>query len=410
MNSPRYYPIEIAGTTFNVSESSIKELTLQRALARAHRKDMTFCRCSILHPVKLVVRCYGAGTPNMYFDLAKWQETGLDHHPDCVFFGEDSHHESSKDTQPAFQELSPGKWLVHLSTALSIIQRNIDNINAKKDAVAQGKKNTQQRASDISLLLNLWRRANLNIYRGKPRNWFKTTFMLLNTAKNFHVNKKGGLLSEYLLVGGGSTDKLAIEHNKNVIKACTVEHRRLFVIGRLAPFDRDKQRLMLKFKDYGGLPRISVLLEQLDNMISNRTFYKNVLVGNVGNVIVIACIEPSTNGWWKTVNIGSMAVSENFIPVESSFEIEFENYLSSNERVFLKPLVVDESNDDVKRPDYILLDTNPRSFIEVWGMQTPEYLENKAKRIEEYQRNGKLLISWSANPREEFPALPTKSK
>ena len=410
MSSQRYFPIKISGTVFAVSESSIKGNRIQKALANAHRKDMTFCLCSEENPIKLVVRCYGAGTQKVYFDLAKWQETGLNHHPDCIFFGEDSHHESSKDTHPAFQELSPGKWLVHLSTALTIIQRNIDNINAKKDAVAQVRKNNQQRASDISLLLNLWRRANLNIYRGKPRNWFKTTFMLLNTAKNIQVNKKGGLLSEYLLVGGGSTDKLAIEHNQNVIKACISEHRRLFVIGRLAPFDRDKQRLMLKFRDYGGLPRISVMLEQLDNMLNNRAFYKNALNDPDGNLIVIACIEPSTNGWWKTVNIGSMVVSGNFIPAESSFEIEFENYLSSHERVFLKPLVVGESNDDVKRPDYILLDTDPRSFIEVWGMQTPDYLENKARRIEEYQRNGKLLISWSANPREEFPALPTKSK
>ena len=199
---------------------------------------------------------------------------------------------------------------------------------------------------------------------------------------------------------------MAIEHNQKVLHQSTGKHRRLFVIGRLAPFERDKSRLMLKFKDFGGLPRISIKLEQLDNMIGHRAFYKNVLADKTNNLIVIACIEPSTNGWWSTVNIAAIATSENFIPEESSFEIEFERYLTQNARTFVKPLVLDETADNVKRPDFTLLDTRPHTFIEVWGMQTPEYLENKAKRIDEYRRNGKTLISWSANPREPLPQLP----
>ena len=298
MNSPHFFPIQIAGTVYQVSESSIKGSDIQKALARAHRKDMTFCQCIAATPVKLIVKCYGANTPTAYYGLARWQDTGLDHNPDCVFFGDESVTAEDGDTKSAFQELAPGKWLVHLSTALSIIQRNIDNIKAKEEAGEPRKVYSQQRASDVTLLLNLWRKANLNLYRGKPKNWFKATYMLLNTAKNIQVNKKGALLSEFLLIGGGSSDKMAIEHNQKVLHQSTGKHRRLFVIGRLAPFERDKSRLMLKFKDFGGLPRISIKLEQLDNMIGHRAFYKNVLADKTNNLIVIACIEPSTNGWF----------------------------------------------------------------------------------------------------------------
>lgn len=80
--------------------------------------------------------------------------------------------------------------------------------------------------------------------------------------------------------------------------------------------------------------------------------------------------------------IALMGVSEWFIPVESSHERELAQWLEQNERIFVKPLRHDSS--DAIRPDFILLDTPRPVSLEVYGMNTPEYLQRKAEKIGYY--------------------------
>ncbi len=80
--------------------------------------------------------------------------------------------------------------------------------------------------------------------------------------------------------------------------------------------------------------------------------------------------------------IALMGVSDCYIPVESSHERELAQWLELNERFFVKPLRHDSS--DATRQDFILLDTPRPVSLEVYGMNTPEYLQRKAEKIAYY--------------------------
>lgn len=76
--------------------------------------------------------------------------------------------------------------------------------------------------------------------------------------------------------------------------------------------------------------------------------------------------------------IALMGVSNWYVPVESSHERELAQRLEQIGRIFVKPLRHDTS--EPTRPDFILLDTPRPVSIEVYGMNTPEYLQRKAEK------------------------------
>jgi hypothetical protein len=171
-------------------------------------------------------------------------------------------------------------------------------------------------------------------------------------------------------------------------------------------YKREKQKILLPMMDFALLPKILVQIDQLDRFLHGRRFFQNLLADRTGYVVSIACIEPSGPDWWQTVSISGIATDLNMIPVESSFEIEFSEYLASQDRKFLKPVAIEESGTSDVRPDFMLLDTPTRVFCEVWGMQTAEYLASKAKKIALFEKRRQKLVSWNANPRDPFPVLP----
>jgi hypothetical protein len=402
----RKFPIRIDKRTFLAQEQEGKEWLY--ALSVAHLRDITSCLCNSHNPVRLVVRMYGRDTPNAHYGLAKLSGTGLDHDSACHYFGEDSELSKYAISLPAFDELEDGAIRAHLAMPLKLNESEVRS----KEASNQKKTNAKSRArvSDITLLQKLWRTAGLNVFRGTPRSWFAASYSIINTAKKIIVSKRGDTLADYLLVGSNHADRLATKHNNEVLDRAAKEPTRLFVIGRARSFNRDKTQILLPLQESQSLPKILVQLKQLDEFLAGRNFYKNLINNKTGNVIFFAYLEPKNKDWWHTLALNGIATTTNMLPVESSYEVEFEQYLVAQGRKFIKPMVVDESGEGDKRPDFILLDTKPKARCEVWGMQTEAYLADKAKRIAEYATKGQMLISWSANPRETFPILPSPFK
>lgn len=398
------YRIAIDGKRYAETSESIGTSEFQAKLRGAHKKGITVCLCMPFAPVKLSVKCYGANTDNPTYRLACWPNTGIDHDINCDFFTDESTHGQAANVKPAFEENEDGSIRVFLESPLKHVTGGSAPA-AQKVTERKAATTTRQHARDISLLLKLWRTANLNIYRGKKVSWFNACHSLLAAANKFIINKEGETLHQYLLVGGADNARNVQAHNSEVLLAAKNRCSDLFVIGRLRGYS-EKDHQMLSLKDFQGLPRISVNKKDLDNEVGIRPFYKNILENKSGNVVVLARIQPGKNEWWNTRILSAFATSENMLPAESSYEIEFEEYLVRESRVFLKPLVMNEDDDGSKRPDFILLDTSPRVYVEVWGMQTPEYLASKQKRLEYYNESGKSLISWNANPKDPLPPLP----
>lgn len=368
---------------------------LQQELKRAHKKNQSFCYCRPGHPIPLVVKHYNGDSEASFYGLALWPDTNFEHEPECFFFDKHSDDATSAhegDDKPAFEELAGGKSRAYLDTALSIINKNMRAIEARK--TAESKTPTRRRrANDLTLLLKLWRQAGLNVFKGNTRTWYQAVFALLRAAGQLVINKNGESLSDYLLIGASSSDKAGIEHNQAVLQRAQSGYTRLFVIGRLRGYTRDKTRQMLSLKDFGGLPRISTTIEQLDLCFDRDSELKQLSTQDDTDIIVIACIEPSSNAWWTTHHLHVIATNKSLLPISNLAEKNFADYLVDEGRKFMVPLVLEENNSQ-PRPQFLLLDTPQRTYCEVFDqtkVRDPDHVNSKNQH---YQQRQQSYIAW----------------
>lgn len=368
---------------------------LQLQLKRAHKKNQCFCYCRPAHPIPLVVKHYNGDSEASFYGLALWPDTNFEHEPECFFFDKHSDdtplgHENAD--KPAFEELEGGKSRAYLDTALQIINKNIRAIEARKTAESQTP-TRRRRANDLTLLLKLWRQAGLNVYKGNARTWYNAVFLLLRAASQLVINKNGESLSDYLLIGASSSDKAGLEHNQAVLQRAQSGYTRLFVVGRLRGYTREKTRQMLSLKDFGGLPRISTTIEQLDRCFESDSAFKHFTSVNDTDVIVIACIEPSNNEWWTTHHLHAYTTNKSMLPTSTLAEKNFADYLIDQGRKFMVPLALEDNNTQ-QRPQFLLLDTPQRTYCEVFEKDTIRDLERVDEKTQLYQQRQQSYVAW----------------
>lgn len=409
MSSPVKYPIRINGRVFSPSEQTEGNAAWATALAFGHGKEVTVCECERGARVPLSVKHYRASASRSHYGLARWPGTGLDHALNCIYFSDETEDSKAGASNPAFHEIEGGMLRVHLARPLGLPGAAKVKDQAKP-AENTDARSSRQRASDISLLYKLWRYANLNMYKGRPVDWFKGSLRLLHTAKTFVIDRAGNDLSQRLLIGAVASNKTGCGHNEQVMARNSKDKGRLFVIGRLkAPTaaQRERGKFLLPLMEFHGLPKILITTAMYDGFVGPRDHFKNLLRDGHGYVVVICCIEPSGDEWWKCIDIAGTAVSPDLIPLESSYEGQMERHLVAAGRTFVKPMHADDTAEgEDQRPDFILLDTRPRILIEVWGMQTEQYLSQKAQRLTRYTEKGYTVLSWSADRGEPLPQLP----
>lgn len=412
MATSKKYPVRVDGRIFDPVAQSESNQAWGKALAFAHRKELTFCECVPRHPIALSVKHYGSTTGGGHYGLARWPATGFEHAVDCVFFSEDAEGGAGAPSNPSFHELAGGLIRVHLARPLALAGAAKATAAAATGPTPDGRP-ARQRASDTSLLFKLWREANLNLYRAKQVDWFRGSLRLLHTTKLFVIDRYGATLDKRMLFGAVKSSNTACAHNAEVLKLAAGSKGRLYLAARMkTPTDaqRERGKFLLPLVESYGLPKIMVDGQLYDRFLQGRDHFRNLLASQNGNVVVLCCIEPSGGEWWKCVDIAGMATSPDLVPLESSYEGTMERHLVSQGRTFVKPMHVDDGEvGEDQRPDFVLLDTYPRTLIEVWGMNTPEYLSQKAIRLDRYRQKGLTVVSWSADRNEPLPALPPPS-
>lgn len=93
--------------------------------------------------------------------------------------------------------------------------------------------------------------------------------------------------------------------------------------------------------------------------------------------------------------------SPDFIPADSGFEVQCASQLVRSGRSFFKPLRCSPKDDLF--PDFILSDTQPETYVEVWGRSDPRYLSRKAEKKARYIADGIPLLEWHAADRQPLP-------
>lgn len=403
------YAVQIDGTAYASAEQAESNPAWKRALAFAHKKRIAHCLCNPCAPIQLAIKHYRAGTDAGFYGLARWPETGLDHRLDCAFFGQESDAVEPEGHSPAFEDLGDRRVRVFLARPLAM-----DGATGKTREVpgslSKSPVGSRARATDISVLNKIWRDANLNVHRGKEVRWFMASIRAMHAAARMVFDQAGNTIADVLLLGTQASNNTVTEHNCKVIAAAARKRTRLFVIARLKPLSpgqMTKANFLLPVRDFDGLPKTLINRAQYDAFLQGREFLQRTLADQTGSIVAICCIEPAGNDWWRCIDIKGIAVTKDMIPVESSFEDAMARHLVAEGRLFVKPVHVDEMDaTGHQRPDFILLDMEPKVMVEVWGMRTPEYLANKERRLAQYRARGVRVISWNADQGDPLPPLP----
>lgn len=115
----------------------------------------------------------------------------------------------------------------------------------------------------------------------------------------------------------------------------------------------------------------------------------------------------------RVIDAALMTVSTRYIPLDSRYEEMVEARLWQEKRAFIKPLRYDGEEDVF--PDFMLTDVPGTDALpmEVFGMNTPEYLQRKRVKTAIYDREygADNWWQWEASGDHEghcMPAFPSK--
>jgi hypothetical protein len=113
-------------------------------------------------------------------------------------------------------------------------------------------------------------------------------------------------------------------------------------------------------------------------------------------VVAILLVERTTRGHLRAVDLAAMLCSAAFLPCDSMHEVAMANRLVAERRIFEKPLRMAEG--DGMLPDFILLDTQPATHVEVYGMNgLASYEQRKLEKQALRSANGIPVVEWNTD-------------
>ncbi|MCE0767389.1 DUF1173 domain-containing protein [Pseudonocardia kujensis] len=83
-----------------------------------------------------------------------------------------------------------------------------------------------------------------------------------------------------------------------------------------------------------------------------------------------------------SVDGAAMLTTRGYLPADSSYEVRMADHSIAAGRPVLKPLRYDSHNDIF--PDFVLLDTDPPTFVELWGVPGRTAYEARRKAKHEH--------------------------
>lgn len=276
----------------------------------------------------------------------------------------------------------------------------------------------------LGLLHFMWDQAEINVWhpafeRKKPRGSGWLGYRLDAVSGRIRAGKT--MLNEVMLIPGhrdGTYGKL----NLQKLRAATKNKKRMVLVSQLASWTEKaeaRMNAMLPLGLFGGFPELYLprdVRERCENSFGRELGHWR----KGARVMVIAETEPPVTTFRtvdgkpvpstrsEVIDLALMVVSPRYIPLDSGHEAVIENKLWAEQRAFLKPLRYD-GEDDVF-PDFLLTDVSGEDFVplEVFGMNTPEYLARKAIKQAHYEKEygEERWWSWDATGKDAESSIP----
>jgi hypothetical protein len=407
----------------------------QKVLQQVHAEQKYLvCQCGNKHP-KLYVAKHGNGCR-----LSRYPMSGTDHETECFFY--DRPVSSSSSHRVGAEEDT-----VRISYGRTI--RDKDAQAREQDDVTQhkpaGNKQTYARQTMLGLYRSLWESAELSQYDpGLRINWSIARAAILKRASE--MAWAGQPFDESILMPippseqDSRNDEIRSEHQKMFGLARTRQRAIIIapVLKWLSPkpeYGKDHAIIDLAIgsapnaphqNPYGmHLVRSSGLFNRLRishpdsfraieaRMAGKRNETASLSADEKLKVMLTAVCRVSTDmkgGFTLSIDDASLnIISRDFIPCDSSYELQLARSLAIGKRRYQKPLISSEWPDML--PDFELLDVGSDKIpLEVYGLNTEAYLESKRKKIAAYRQSHRPYWHWEAhlsNGKDLWRALRT---
>ncbi|EMD1719222.1 MULTISPECIES: DUF1173 family protein [Providencia] len=395
--------------------------------ARGKEDIIVTCLCNKRDTVTIKRRLkVSYSSKNDKYWLSAWPHTGNEHKQDCRFY--------SVWTNAVLAKGYTADVLTFNKDNSVSIKLRIGLNTKSKDATAKDKvtpkgQRTGNSKSSITLLglaHYMWEKGQINVWRpvfDKKRNFSWLASRLNKQAELIKIGKTK--LSDVLLLNASPTGEQQDRNKERVISAKN-NKQRLVIISILhsdpkkALTQIESGKLLLS-SPY-GFPTLEISQDVFNQ--TKRSFERELKHWKNGKkAIAIIQTEPPVNydrtekgmnvlaRKAEVISMQLMAVTDRFIPIDSSYEERLEEKLYAETRSFIKPLRYDLSHGVL--PDFILTDTNDGySPIEVFGMNNDQYLERKNEKIQFYnEQYGEVgWWSWDTTRQDSIPELPLKKQ
>lgn len=375
----------------------------QPALRRDYRRGEAACLCQRGKTLPLAVCRLNVDERTETFYLRAHPSSSRDHMRDCPFYTNGNGASTSRLAGAGPIRIEGGLRLRDLRTA--------SETERSDRKPGSGGSSTPETAL-LQILRGLWLETGLHVWEPATarRSWHDIAQIVEAAAAD--IRTTDGRLSDILFVAAYGSDDLthagALRFQRMLARART-RRSRLLVIGELGAIDDvgpDRRAATLFIK---GFPRevLRPLWSQtLIDLTRTRFTTAAALLRDrpaESRIVAIFTFEPHATDPVGFVHVLSLqATTRSFTPVDSTHELDVARALMALDRHFRKPLEAE----DGCMPDFELLDCEHAPYpMEIFGMNTPEYLARRAEKIERYNRE-RPGHWWAWTPPEIMPPLP----
>lgn len=359
----------------------------QSVLKRAYGHASLQCQCAGSGKKRISIKSLNGDK----FFLARYPSSGRDHSPICQYFddapgtGIDGYKIGVIDPQD--------DGTVKITLDFGMTMRTPANPDSDTNRGTRGKKpgSSQSAMKLFGLLHYLWEDCGLHHWhpgfagKRKPHTVF---FWLNGAAEKIDV---GGLRLDTLLLLPATKDSKEARQNQARVAQALVGKNRMLIVATLAAYSpaRDVElATRLTISSFYGIPWTTIQAGHWD--LAKSRFPGTVAGWRKGQkTVVIAQIELKETAGAPNATVVSMAlmgVTNEWIPVESSFEAVVADLLVAQGRSFRKPLSYNAEEEQVL-PDFVLTDVGREVPMEVFGRSDAAYLERKAEKGRHYNEN-----------------------
>ena len=361
--------------------------------------------------------------------LASWAFSGHEHAPDCRFYSVWPDERQAAIYAPdVVRAAADGRLVVRLPTGLQKKDVPDKTRDAPPAGAGPGRRRRQPSMRLLGLLHLLWEQSGINVWypafdrKKRYPGWI--SWRLNETAARVRIGRIPLQQSLLLMAMKGTPQVIS---NREHLRAAEKNKRRLIVVSVLASWsEAAEERLQhtLPLGLFFGFPDL-VLPEDV-RLRLERSFCRELGDWRRGmKVVVIVETEPPETTFRHVdgrnrpsscstvIDVALMTVSPRLIPLDSGYEAAVEEKLWQEKRAFIKPLRYDGEEDVF--PDFVLTDVAGMEALpmEVFGMNTPDYLQRKQVKTALYDREygAGRWWQWEASGDPEgidIPAFPPR--